>query len=55
MNFDDLISGPCALPHAPMAMPAQELERSAGLRRRLMGRLRLAPIQAAWSWVKADV
>lgn len=28
MTFDELTSGPCALPDAPIAMPTQMLERA---------------------------
>jgi hypothetical protein len=32
----ELISGPCALPDAPLAMPRQTLEAEAGLLRRIL-------------------
>ena len=40
MTFDELTSGPCALPHAPMAMPTQILERPKRNRYRLMVNIR---------------
>ncbi|WP_319411633.1 hypothetical protein [uncultured Cohaesibacter sp.] len=41
MTFDELTSGPCALPQAPMAMPTQILERPRRRRYRLMASLRV--------------
>jgi hypothetical protein len=37
----ELISGPCALPDAPLAMPRQQLERDMPIGRRLFSALRL--------------
>ncbi|MBA69249.1 MAG: hypothetical protein CML30_10285 [Rhizobiales bacterium] len=41
MTPAELISGPCALPDAPIAMPRQQLERDMSLARRVMVVLRL--------------
>lgn len=39
LSAAQLIAGPCALPHAPLAMPAQVIEPQTGLLRRLFGGL----------------
>ena len=41
MSPAELISGPCALPEVPLAMPRQELEREHSIGRRLITALRL--------------
>ncbi len=41
MQPAELISGPCALPDAPLAMPRQQLEREMSIARRLASVLRL--------------
>ncbi|MBZ4021033.1 hypothetical protein CKO11_00970 [Rhodobacter sp. TJ_12] len=39
LSAEDLISGPCALPIAPMAMPVQVIEHRQGVLRRLLASL----------------
>lgn len=39
LSAEALVSGPCALPQAPLAMPAQVIEAEHGLLRRVLGGL----------------
>lgn len=39
----ELISGPCALPHAPLAMPRQVLQARTGLMRRILSAVLFRP------------
>ena len=41
MSAKDLVAGPCALPQAALAMPAQQLERETSMVKTLLARLRL--------------
>ena len=54
MNFEELISGPCALPDAPLPMPKQELERRLSRNNGLSGILRTIFRQPGSRWAKAD-